>query len=107
MLDANVAFNAVTAVAVAATAYYTWRNNLVAHATSAKVDDVQGTANVVAAKVDAVQVATDGTSHALAESLRASQAKNEDLIRSLAGAGLLPATPPPSSPHVSPGKGSL
>jgi len=98
MLDANVAFNSITAVAVAATAYFTWSNNRVAHATSHKVDDVQSTATSVAAKVDAVQVATDGTSHVLAESLKNSQAKNEDLIRSLAGAGLLPAAPPPADP---------
>ena len=99
MIDANTALQSVTAVAVAFTTYYGWRNNQLAHATSAKVDTVQSTATDVSTKVDAVALTQDGVGHALAASLKDNQEKNQDLIRNLAAAGL-PVTPapPPKDP---------
>jgi len=102
MIDANLALQAITAVAVAFTGYFTWRNNKLGHATSAKVDAVQGTAIDVSAKVDAVAVTQDGVGHALAASLADNQQQNQDLIRNLAAAGLVPppspSPPPPRDP---------
>jgi hypothetical protein len=81
VIDVNLAVQAVTAVAVAITAYYGYRNNQIAHATSAKVD--------------AVQVTQDGVGHALAKSLEDNQQQNQDLIRNLAAAGLAPPVKDP------------
>ena len=96
MMDANTALQSVTAVAVAVTAYYTFRNNKLGHATSAKVDAVQSTASDVSTKVDAVAVTQDGVGHALAASLADNQQQNQDLIRNLAAAGLVPVAPLPA-----------
>lgn len=74
---------AINSIAAAVAAYYGFRNHQVGAANSAKID--------------AVQVAQDGTTHTLAGNLAIEQAKNSDLIRTLA-ASTIPATPPPEAP---------
>lgn len=90
----SLALQAVIAVAVAFTGYFTWRNNQLGHATKADVAAVQSTATDVSTKVDAVALTQDGVGHALAASLADNQQQNQDLIRNLAAAGL-PVTPAP------------
>lgn len=74
---------AINSIAAAVAAYYGFRNHQI------------GQTN--AAKIDAVQVTQNGTTHALAGNLAIEQAKNSDLIRTLA-ANTIPATPPPEAP---------
>jgi Na+/glutamate symporter len=50
-----------------------------------------------AAKIDQVQATTNGTQHALASNLAASQSANEAIIRQLA-ASTIPPVPPPTTP---------
>jgi uncharacterized protein HemX len=79
----SLALQAVIGIAAAVAAYYGYRNHQV------------GTTN--SAKIDQVKLTTDGTSHTLAANLATAQAKNEDLIRSLA-ASAVPISPPPEPP---------
>ena len=70
----------ITAIAVACSAYYGYHNNQLAHSNARKLDDVK--------------TATDGTQHTLANTLQASQTKNEDLIRELAARPAAQGEPP-------------
>jgi hypothetical protein len=53
----------------------------------------QGQVN--ATKIDAVQVAVDGSAHTLAANLADTQKKNEEVIRTLAAGTASPKPPPP------------
>lgn len=81
--DYQLTVTSITAIVVAVTgsvtAYFGYRNH------------VQGQTNE--AKISAVQTTVDGATHALASNLAASQAKNEEVIRTLASA-TLPQPPP-------------
>jgi hypothetical protein len=87
--DFQLAVTSITPIVVAITGVFTARYAWLAHQ--------QGQVN--ATKIDQVQATTNGTQHALASTLAASQTADQNLIRTAAASKLgVPITAPPIPP---------